>query len=141
MASRKLALAPNLIWSVLTCRCPRCRRGRLFSNPNPYDLKETMKMPEACAVCGQKFELQTGFYFGTGFVSYGLTVLFTGITFILWWYTVGMGTHDNRVWWWLGINAALLVSLQPPIQRFARSMWIAFFVRYEKDRAQKMHLN
>ncbi len=89
-------------------------------------------MPDACPVCGQKFELQTGFYFGTGFVSYGLTVLFSGITFILWWFTVGMSVRDNRIWWWLGLNAALLILLQPPIQRLARSVWIAFFVRYDK---------
>ena len=90
-----------------------------------------MKMPETCPVCGQKYELQTGFYFGTGFVSYGLTVLFSGITFVIWWFTLGMSVKDNRVLWWLGLNAALLLLLQPPIQRLARSVWIAFFVRYD----------
>ena len=90
-------------------------------------------MPEACPVCGQKFELQTGFYFGTGFVSYGLTVFFSIITFIIWWFTIGMGAHDNRLYWWLGLNAAILIILQPPIQRLARSVWIAVFVRYDPD--------
>jgi hypothetical protein len=66
-------------------------------------------------------------------VSYGLTVFFSGITFVLWWFTIGMSVRDNRVWWWLGINAALLILLQPPIQRLARSIWIALFVRYDKS--------
>jgi hypothetical protein len=93
----------------------------------------TMQMPDECPVCGQKFDLQTGFYFGTGFVSYGMTVLFSGLTFVLWWFTIGMGLHDNRIWWWLGANAALLVLLQPVIQRQARSIWIACFVPYDKN--------
>jgi Protein of unknown function (DUF983) len=92
-----------------------------------------MKMPDTCPVCGQKYELQTGFYFGTGFVSYGITVFLSGLTFVLWWFAIGMGIHDGRVWWWLLLNAALLVLLQPPIQRISRSIWIAVFVKYDPD--------
>ena len=127
---------PGLLTSVLTNKCPHCRQGNLFITSNPYDLRNTMQMPEACPVCGQKYELQTGFYFGTGFVSYALSVLFTGITFIMWWHFVGMSVKDNRVFWWLGLNAALLVLLQPVLQRLSRSLWIALFVRYDKRYAE-----
>ena len=122
---------PGLLQSVLTNKCPHCRKGDLFLNPNPYDLKSTMKMPDHCPACGQKYDLQTGFYFGTGFVSYGITVLFSGLTFVLWWFTIGMGIRDNRVWYWLAINAVSLVLLQPPVQRLSRSIWIALFVKYD----------
>jgi hypothetical protein len=125
----------SLLSSIAANKCPHCRQGNLFISRNPYDLRTTMRMPESCPVCGQKFELQTGFYFGTGFVSYGLTVLFSGITFAIWWFTIGMAVKDNRVLWWLGLNAALLILLQPPIQRLARSVWIAMFVRYDKSLA------
>ncbi|XZF12690.1 DUF983 domain-containing protein [Chitinophagaceae bacterium MMS25-I14] len=121
----------SLAGSVLTNRCPRCREGKLFSNPNPYDLRTTMRMPEHCPVCGQKYELQTGFYFGTGYVSYGLAVLVTAASFILWLLTIGFSIHDNSLFWWLGINAVLLVLLQPLLQRLSRSIWIAFFVPYD----------
>jgi hypothetical protein len=90
-----------------------------------------MKMPDTCPVCGQKYELQTGFYFGTGFVSYGLSVFISGLTFLAWWFTIGISVSDNRLFWWLGVNAALLIALQPILQRLARSVWIAFFVRYD----------
>ena len=132
---------PGIMTSVMTNKCPRCRKGNLFINPNPYDLRMTMQMPEECPVCGQKFELQTGFYFGTGFVSYGTTVLLSGITFVLWMLTIGMSIHDNNVWWWLGINAALLVVLQPVIQRMSRSIWIAFFVPYDKNWTSHKHVS
>ncbi|MCD6010622.1 MAG: hypothetical protein K0Q79_484 [Flavipsychrobacter sp.] len=88
-------------------------------------------MPDVCPVCGQKYELQSGFYFGTGFVSYALAVLLSGISFVLWWFIIGMSVSDNRIWWWLITNTLLLVLLQPMLQRLSRSIWIAFFVRYE----------
>jgi len=84
-------------------------------------------------VCGQQFELQTGFYFGTGFVSYVLTVLFSAIIIAAWWLTIGLSIRDNRVWWCLGLNAMVLVLLQLPIQRLARSIWLALFVQYEGE--------
>jgi uncharacterized protein (DUF983 family) len=116
-------------------KCPRCREGNLFVDANPYHLKNTVKMPDACPVCGQQYELQTGFYFGTGFVSYALTVALSGFTFVLWWLTLGFSITDNSIFWWLGVNAAILLLLQPPVQRLARSFWIAFFVRYDKNAA------
>lgn len=116
---------------MLTNRCPRCREGKLFSNPNPYNFKSTMDMPEHCPVCGQRYELQTGFYFGTGFVSYGLSVAILAIVFVAWKVLLGLSYYDNSIFWCLGVGTALLVITQPLLQRLARSIWIAFFVKYE----------
>lgn len=90
-----------------------------------------MKMPDRCPVCGQQYELQTGFYFGTGFVSYAMAVALTAITFVIWWFTIGMSVSDNRVFWWLILNTVILVIVQPLLQRLSRSIWIAIFVRYD----------
>jgi hypothetical protein len=93
-------------------------------------------MYEHCPVCGQQYELQTGFYFGTGYVSYGLSVLLIAVLTIAWYLTIGMGIHDNRIFYCLGLNALVLLALQPVLQRLARSIWIAFFVRYDAKAAQ-----
>ena len=122
----------SLVASVLTNRCPKCREGKLFTNPNPYDFRTTMRMPGHCPVCGQAFELQTGFYFGTGYVSYGLSILFCALSFITWFLTIGVSANDNRLFWWLGINGVVLLVLQPLLQRLSRSIWIACFVRYDE---------
>lgn len=135
MSTAKHNTQPGLLKSLLSNKCPHCRKGDLFLHANPYELKHTMQMPETCPVCGQKYELQTGFYFGTGFVSYGLTVFLSGITFAIWWFTIGMSVKDDRILWWLGINAAILILLQPPLQRLSRSIWISFFVRYNPGTA------
>lgn len=93
-------------------------------------------MPEHCPVCGQAFELQTWFYFGTGYVSYFLSVGFILITAVLWFFTIGFSFNDNRLYWYLGLVSAFLLVTQPLQQRLCRAIWIAFFVRYDKSRHQ-----
>ena len=120
----------GLMWSVINNKCPHCREGKLFTYPNPYRLKTTLDMPANCTVCNQPFELQAGFYFGTGYVSYGLSVLYLMVSFVFWYFVIGISIYDNSIFWWLGINSGILLVLQPILQRLSRSIWIAFFVKY-----------
>ena len=131
MCANKDSHRPGLILSVLRNKCPRCRRGDLFTYRNPYDLRRMMKMPEHCPVCGQPLEIEVGFYYGTGFVSYALAVLVSAISFVAWKLTLGMSLQDNRLFWWLGVNAILLLALQPVLMRLSRAIWIYFFVWYD----------
>ena len=85
----------------------------MFTYHNPYELKRMMKMPETCPVCGQPFEIEVGFYYGTGFVSYALAVAVSVASFIAWKVIIGMSLQDSRLFWWLGVNALLLLGLQP----------------------------
>ena len=120
---------PNMVVSILQCKCPRCRRGNMFEKKNPYS-KGFMKMNETCPVCRQPLNMEPGFYYGTNMVSYTLAVLLSVFSFFLWWLLIGFSLQDNRFFWWLGINAILLVVLQPPLMRLSRTIWLSFFVRY-----------
>ena len=121
----------SFINSVVTNRCPRCREGKLFITNNAYDLKRSTEMPEHCPVCGQPYELQTGFYFGTGYVSYALSVALTGIFFAVCYIAGYISINDNSIYYWLAANAVLLILVQPPMARLSRSLWISFFVRHD----------
>lgn len=131
MCAQRSDHKPGLLYSVLANKCPRCRKGNLFTGRNPYDLRNITTMPEHCPVCGQPTEMEIGFYYGTGYVSYGLSIAFSIFTFILWLLLIGISLHDNRIFWWLGINIALTILIQPLLMRLSRSIWIAFFVKYE----------
>lgn len=124
---------PNLIFSLLNSKCTRCRRGDMFRDKNPYHLRKTMKMNDQCPVCGQPLEMEPGFYYGTNMISYGLAVMVCIITFFLWWILIGFSLHDSRFFWWIGINAFLLLALQPPLMRISRTVWLAFFVKYSPE--------
>lgn len=119
--------------AVLQNKCPRCRKGDLFVSKNPYDLKQNMKMNERCPVCGQRTDIEVGFYYGTSFVSYALTVAFSFLTLAIWWVLIGVSVYDNRIFYWLAINAVLLIVLQPVFMRLSRSMWLSWFVKYDPN--------
>ena len=127
---------PNYYWSILTMKCPRCRRGPMFKDSNPYkkfSLKHIFDMPDNCPVCNQKYDLETGFWYGTGYVSYALAVAVSVATFVAWLVLIGVSVDDFRIFWWLGLNILFLVLLQPWMMRISRVLYIRFFVRYDEE--------
>ncbi len=118
---------------LLVCKCPRCRQGDMFVEKNAWKLNSTMKMNKNCPQCGQALDLEVGFYFGSGYVSYAVTVALTAVSFVAWWIVVGFSLYDNRLYWWLGINALLMIVLQPYLMRVSRTLWLAFFVGYDTN--------
>ena len=108
----------------------------MFKNGNAYkklSLTRIFDMYENCPVCGQKFDLELGFWYGTGYVSYGLYVALSTITFIAWWIIIGISINDNRIFYWLIFNAVLIVGLQPWIMRLSRVVYLNIFVRYNEN--------
>ena len=96
-------------------------------------------MHEHCPICGQPTEIEVGFYYGTGYVSYALTVALTVATFVAWKVLIGLSfdIDDNRIFYWLGTNIVILIILQPPLMRLSRSLWLSWFVDYEPDYKNK----
>lgn len=127
---------PNYYWSILTMKCPRCRRGRMFKEGALYKslkLSHIFNMYDNCPECGQKYDLETGFWYGTGYVSYALAVAVSVTTFVAWLVLIGVSTDDNRIFWWLGLNTVLLIVTQPWLMRLSRVIYMRFFVKYNEN--------
>ena len=126
---------PSYLVSILQNKCPRCRKGDLFVSKAAYNLKngENVKMNDRCPICNQQTEIEVGFYYGTSYVSYALTVAFSGLSFAVWFFTIGFNLDDNRIFWWLGLNAFVLLVMQPLFMRISRTMWISWFVDYDPE--------
>jgi hypothetical protein len=119
------------VFNMFTCKCPRCRRGDMFANKNPYALKTTMRMNKECPVCGQPFNIEVGFYYGSSYVSYAASIALSVATFVAWWVLIGFSLQDNRFFYWLIFNSVFLIAAQPYLMRLARTGWLMFFVRYD----------
>lgn len=120
----------NKLYSIFFFKCPKCHKGDLFTNPNMLNLRDLHKMPEKCPVCEQDFVIETGFFYGAMYVSYGLTVafLFTvmGLDILLTGYL-----ERTR----LLVYIAIVLLLWTYIFRLSRAIWINVFVPYDKDAA------
>jgi hypothetical protein len=104
----------------------------MFSTPNPWKLRQTLKMPDACPECGQPFVLEVGFWYGTGYVSYGVSFLLSVASFVLWWLVIGISSLTQLVLW-LSLNAVFLLLLQPWLMRISRVIYLYLFVTYDTD--------
>ena len=100
-----------MLRGILTLRCPRCGRGKLF--------KGLIDMPERCSECGLVYEREHGYFVGAMAVSYGLAVTLVAILFfgLLWL------THWSLEWVLL-VSGATFLPLAPFCFRYSRALWI-----------------
>ena len=100
------------LYSIFKMKCPRCQEGDFFE-AHPYKLSIMGKVKTRCEKCNQKFELETGFYQGSYYVSYGLGVaLFIEAFMLMLLFAYYFKHHPigKYKWYWL-IILSLLGSL------------------------------
>lgn len=93
-------------------RCPACGRGSLF--------RGWFRMHDACGRCGLPFTREQGFYLGSIYINYGVTVIVTGGLYAL--LVAGFGTSHETA-----LAACLVVAVALPVVffRHARSFLLA----------------
>lgn len=64
----------SAIIGILTEKCPKCGKGKVFRKKGNPLLFIMPRMNEHCPVCNHKFEKEPGYFFGSMFVSYAITV-------------------------------------------------------------------
>jgi hypothetical protein len=119
--------------TVFGCRCPRCREGKLFKHPLSLGMKRNMEMQEECPVCHQPTDIEIGFYYGTGYISYLICIVIVVVSFFIWYLTIGFSFQDKRFLFWIIFICIFLAILQPWLMRFSRVLWLSFFVKYDPD--------
>ncbi len=64
--------AKNKFEAIIKGRCPACRKGNMFEKP--YGPFRRQNMYSTCKICGLRFEVEVGFFWGAMFISYFLNV-------------------------------------------------------------------
>ena len=111
--------------SIAHLKCPRCQEGDLFET-GTFSFQKSFDMPENCPVCGQKYFLGPGFYYGAMFISYIITgwyALFLVGGLIL------LAGLDWEVAF--GIMVVTMAILFVWFFRLSRAVWINFNVKYD----------
>lgn len=114
------------LYSILYHKCPRCQEGNLFS-AKAYDLRDFTKMPEQCEHCYQRYELEPSFYSGAMYVSYALQVALLTTVYVA---LLVLFNPSTEVYIYTTIATTIL--LLPVTLRLSRSIYINFFVTYDK---------
>lgn len=94
-------------------------------------------MPGRCEVCGQKMELEIGFYYGTGYVSYALSVALFIFNLVWYWLIFGISYKDYSIFYYLITSITIVILLQPWLMRLSRVLYLYMFVKYGKGNTMK----
>ena len=109
-------------------KCPTCRKGEVFVNPNPYNLKSIGDIHSRCKVCDQNFRPEPGFYFGGAVVSYPMMVIFCVLVAIAFHFIVG-SIFDH--FWTLMLTLAVACLLVTPLVfRYSRIIFLYIIFKY-----------
>ncbi len=128
---------PNRFVSMAKMKCPNCHKGNMYTNNSILPLKELLKMPERCPVCNQKYEIELGFWYGTGYVSYAISVGTIFAIAVIYALTVGFSWKDNSIYVFIGVMISSLILLQPWIMRYSRVLYLYVFVKYGQGQTLK----
>ncbi|HTK20571.1 MAG TPA: DUF983 domain-containing protein [Mucilaginibacter sp.] len=122
----ELSLMPALI----TCKCPRCRVGKVYKN-GPYSLTNR-KISIKCEHCGLTYDKEPGYFYAAMYVGYAFIVaeLVTAAvgTYIL------TGSDNPRLY--LGIMLPFVLVLSPFNYRYSRMLLLYFLtpgLRYHPE--------
>ena len=118
------------LYSILGFKCPRCQEGDLYYTPT-FGLKRLFDMREKCPHCEQRYELEIGFYWGAMFISYLIVALYMFGGFAVAYFLLGVD-----VMWAMGVLMMGTIPLYAWFFRVSRSIWINFFVAYDKKFAK-----
>lgn len=114
--------------SIIEGSCPVCQNEIMYSERNPYKIKETLKMNERCSFCKTKYKIEPSFFFGAMYVSYPVGIMFGGIAFVL--FYLGFNLSLSASYWLVVLTMVLLL---PIILRLSRNIWINLFMGYKKN--------
>ena len=108
--------------AVLDERCPRCRKGHMFSHSR-YNLRHFDKMFDQCPECGLNFEVEPGFYTGAMYVSYAFSVaIFVVVGFFLF-----IFFNDPEILVYVITTFLTIVILFPVLFRYSRVIYLHLF--------------
>lgn len=119
----------NTIISMLFNTCPRCHKGKVFKESNPYVLSKMFQLHETCSHCQLKYQKEPSFFYGAMYVSYALTSGW----FIVWYVLYLTILKDVDTLTFALTMAGSLIMLSPLTLRWSRLIWLNFFYKYNKQ--------
>ncbi|MDP2175322.1 MAG: DUF983 domain-containing protein [Bacteroidota bacterium] len=111
---------PSLFSSVVNCKCPRCRTGKVFKGSvlNPFEFSKTN---DNCPHCGLKFEHETGFFWAAMYISYGFS---TAVMIIFGVIAINADWSFKKI---LYILIPIVLVLTPFLFRYSRILLLYIF--------------
>ena len=127
----RLVSKGSKLYSILFNKCPKCHTGSFWASNNPFRnmLFSTEKSCETCENCSFNYEIEPGFWYGSMYVSYAISVVVMVLFWTLTTFFFPIINIFNEIL--IIVFAILLVS--PLNYHLSRLIWINFFIKYIRN--------
>lgn len=105
------------LYAIVHAKCPHCRRGDVFTG-SMYGLN-IQRTKEVCAHCGQRIEIEPGYFYAAMYVSYAMNVIEMLLVSFLIYLLIGP-LEDSTFWMYLIVIFAGCFMLSPFNYRYSR---------------------
>lgn len=125
------------IRAVVECKCPRCRKGPIFSG-KLYSFKGQVTN-EYCSYCNLRFEREPGFFYVAMFISYAMNVA-EMISISVATYVLGVDLIYENLWVYVGIILVGVFLFAPVNYRYSRVFllhWLTPGLRFVPELSEK----
>ena len=96
----------------------------MFKKKGLFRYYKPLDMHENCANCGQKFEIEPGFWIGALWASYPIVVIIE-IPFLF----TAIASEAINVWYTYGLMIVAFGIFFPVMVRLGRSIWAHIFIK------------
>lgn len=94
-------------YAIMHAKCPHCRRADIFTGTMyGFNIQHTK---EVCSNCGQRIEIEPGYFYAAMYVSYAMNVLQMILVSVLVYFFVGGLSDDNFVYYLVSIFGACFI--------------------------------
>jgi uncharacterized protein (DUF983 family) len=117
------------LWAMLHARCPRCRRGNMFSG-GLYNFGSN-KIHEHCPHCNLHFEIEPGYFYAAMYLSYALNV---AEAFVMVAITYLFTRNSTSPWLYTSVILVGCLVLAPINFRYSRVLllyWLSPKINYQ----------
>ncbi|GGI22455.1 DUF983 domain-containing protein [Pedobacter mendelii] len=112
-----MAEKTSKLYAIVHAKCPHCRRGDVFTGSMyGFNIQHTK---EVCSRCGQRIEIEPGYFYAAMYVSYAMNVVEMLIVSFIIYLLVGP-LEDNTFWTYLIVIFAGCFILSPFNYRYSR---------------------
>jgi len=116
------------LYSILFNKCPKCHIGRFWATNNPFRnmLFSTKNTCQTCENCSLSYELEPGFWYGSMYVSYAISVA----VMVIFWTLTNLFYPLINVFNEILIVVLAITLISPINYHISRLIWINFFIKY-----------
>ena len=119
------------LYSILFNKCPKCHIGRFWATNKPFRnmFFSTENSCKTCENCSLAYELETGFWYGSMYVSYAISVA----VMVLFWTLTNFFHPLINVFNEILIITLAILLVSPLNYHVSRLIWINFFIKYIRN--------